>query len=112
VEKDRAAIQFKITSYPRLAAICEQFKKDQPGSTSARFKFLDHHLNVLKLYKDGQAKIFPAGYPLNVNGEHVLSIDETGRLGNSLFQFLEDNALWNKIYNGCGAQAPNFVVLT
>ncbi len=81
MEKDRAAIQFKITSYPRLAVICEQFKKDQPGSTSARFKFLDHHLNVLKLY-------IP------------------------LFQFLEDNALWNKIYNGCGAQAPNFVVLT
>jgi Putative DNA-binding domain len=61
VEKNRTVIQFTGSSYPRLAVISERFKKDQPGSTSARFKFLDHYLNVLKLYEDGQAKIFPAG---------------------------------------------------
>ncbi len=61
MEKNRAVIQFKGSSYPRLHTISEQFKKDQPGSTAAKFKFLDHYLNVLKLYEEGQSKIFPRG---------------------------------------------------
>jgi hypothetical protein len=61
VEKDRAELEFKGSTYPRLTAISEQFKRDQPGGTAAKMKFLEHYLNILKLYEDGQMKLFPGG---------------------------------------------------